>query len=148
MTLDAPAHPYTLIRARLLIDGVADAPLDRGAVLVENGRIVAVGRQEDVVPPEGPGVEILDYGDMTVMPGLVDCHTHLNGFGDGRPGEETAALADEVLTLQSARSARAALETGVTTIRENGAKNMTAFRCARQCTWGSWTGRACCCAAG
>jgi imidazolonepropionase-like amidohydrolase len=126
--VDASAHPYRLIRARRLIDGIADAPLDRGAVLFENGRIIAVGRQEDVVPPEGPGVEILDYGDMTVLPGLVDCHTHLNGFGDGRPGEETAALADEVLTLQSARSARAALETGVTTIRENGAKNMTTFR--------------------
>jgi imidazolonepropionase-like amidohydrolase len=82
--VDAPANPFTLIQARRLIDGIANAPIERGAVLVEKGRIVAVGRQEDVVAPEGPGVGILDYGgDMTVLPGLVDCHTHSTGSATG-----------------------------------------------------------------
>ena len=50
------------------------------------------------------------------MPGLIDCHTHHNGFGDGRKGEEVAALPDEILTLQAARNATACLFSGVTSL--------------------------------
>jgi imidazolonepropionase-like amidohydrolase len=59
---------------------------------------------------------------------MVDCHTHHNGFGDGRAGDELVTLPDEVLTLQSARNARTSLFSGVTTIRENGPKNTTMLR--------------------
>jgi len=59
---------------------------------------------------------------------MIDCHTHHNGFGDGRPGEDVAALPDEILTLQAARNATASLFSGVTSIRDNGAKNLTMFR--------------------
>ena len=59
---------------------------------------------------------------------MVDCHTHHNGFGDGRLGDTLADMPDEVLTLQSARNARTALFSGVTSIRENGPKNVTMFR--------------------
>ena len=59
---------------------------------------------------------------------MVDCHTHNNGFGDGRNGEDLAALEDEILTVQAAGNARRSLFSGVTTIRENGPKNMTMFR--------------------
>ena len=62
------------------------------------------------------------------FPGMVDCHTHNNGFGDGRNGEDLAALEDEILTVQAAGNARRSLFSGVTTIRENGPKNMTMFR--------------------
>ena len=62
------------------------------------------------------------------MPGLVDCHTHHNGFGDGRRADSLATLSDELLTLQSAHNAMRSLFTGVTTIRENGSKNATTLR--------------------
>ena len=62
------------------------------------------------------------------LPGMVDCHTHHNGFGDGRMGDDLTLLADEILTVQAARNARASLYSGVTTIRENGPKNVTMFR--------------------
>ncbi|MCH7745115.1 MAG: amidohydrolase family protein [Chloroflexi bacterium] len=119
---------FKLIKGGLLIDCRGGPPIENGAVLVQGSKIIAVGRAGDVAAPEGAQVETFDYPGKTVMPGMVDCHTHHNGFGDGRVGEDVAALPDEVLMLQSARNARASLFTGVTSIRENGPKNMTMFR--------------------
>lgn len=119
---------FKRITAGLLIDGKSGPPVERGAVLIQGSKIIAVGRERDVVPPEGAPVETHDYPGKTMMPGMVDCHTHHNGFGDGRAGEDVAALPDEVLALQAARNARACLYSGVTSIRDNGAKNMTMFR--------------------
>lgn len=119
---------FKLIHAGRLIDGRGGPSTEAGAVLVEGTKIVAVGRQGEIVAPDGTSVEVLDYSDKTVMPGMVDCHTHHVGFGDGRVGDEIATYPDEVLTLQAARNARKALFSGVTTIRENGPKNMTMFR--------------------
>ena len=114
-----------LIRAARLIDGKGGPPLERGAILVEGDTIKGVGTWESVVPPEGAPVQEINYEDKTVLPGLVDCHVHLNGFGDGRAGDDLALLPDEVLTLQSARNARAHLYSGVTTVRDLGAKHQT-----------------------
>jgi imidazolonepropionase-like amidohydrolase len=119
---------FKLIHAGKLIDGRGGPSTDAGAVLLEGSKIVAVGRQGEVVAPNGSRVELLDYSDKTVMPGMVDTHTHHVGFGDGRVGDEIAAYPDEILTLQAAKNARRALFSGVTTIRENGPKNMTMFR--------------------
>ena len=119
---------FKLVRAARLIDGISDGPTVGGAVLLQGGEIVAVGPQAGEAAPEGARVEVFDYPDATVMPGMVDCHTHHNGFGDGRLGDDLALLPDEVLTLQSARNARVSLFSGVTSIRENGPKNVTMFR--------------------
>ena len=122
------ADDFKLVRAGLLIDGLGGPPIERGTVLTSGSKIVAVGREQDVAAPEGATVEVLDYPDGTVIPGMVDCHTHHNGFGDGRAGDDLVTLPDEVLTLQSAHNARRSLFTGVTTIRENGPKNVTMLR--------------------
>ncbi len=119
---------FTLITADRVIDSLGGPPIPNGAVLVKDSRIAAVGQTADVKTPEGATVESHDYPGCTIMPGMVDCHTHHNGFGDGRLGDDLSLLPDEVLTVQSARNARASLFSGVTTIRENGPKNMTMFR--------------------
>ncbi len=118
---------YTLIRGARLIDGLGGAPLERGAVLMQGGRIRAVGTEEAVAVPEGAEAEVFDYPDKTIMPGLIDCHVHLVSLGDGRAGDDLARLPDEILTLQAARNARAHLYSGVTTVRDCGAKNRTTF---------------------
>ena len=123
MTRDEP--DFKLIRAARLIDGTGAPPVERGAVLVEGDLISAAGPEESVVPPEGADVTEITYDDKTVLPGLVDCHVHLIGIGDGRAGDELVTLPDEVLTLQAARNARAHLYSGVTTVRDLGAKNRT-----------------------
>jgi imidazolonepropionase-like amidohydrolase len=119
---------FKLIKASRLIDALGGPPIENGAVLIEGSKIRAVGRSQNVSAPEGASVETFDYIGKTIMPGMVDCHTHHNGFGDGRTGDELSLLPDEILTLQSARNARTSLFSGVTTIRENGPKNFTMFR--------------------
>ena len=126
--MEDPTQAFKLIKAGRLIDGNGGQLVEDGAVLVQGSKIIAVGPAKDVVPPEGATVETFDYPGKTVMPGLIDCHTHHNGFGDGRLGEDVAALPDEVITLQAARNARDSLFSGVTSFRENGAKNLTMFR--------------------
>ena len=119
---------FKLITAGRLIDAKSGPPIDNGAILIHGSSIVAVGRSGEISAPEGADVQILDYPGKTIMPGMVDCHTHHNGFGDGRAGDELTLLDDEILTLQSARNARSSLYSGVTSIRENGPKNYTMFR--------------------
>jgi len=118
---------FKLIKADRLIDGNGGPPLERGAILLEGDRIRSVGTEEAVVAPEGACVEEFSYQGATVLPGLVDCHVHLNGIGDGRPGDDLAKLPDEILSIQSANNARSHLYSGVTTVRDCGAKNRTTF---------------------
>ncbi len=69
----AAAEPERLaIRSARLIDGAGDTPLTDAALLVEGERIVAVGGPE-VIPD---GVPVIDLGAATVLPGLIDAHSH------------------------------------------------------------------------
>lgn len=123
-----------------MIDGTGAPPLDRGAVLIQNGRIRAIGTEETVLPPEGAQVKKYTYQNKTVLPGLVDCHVHLVGIGDGRDGDDLVTLPDEVLTIQAAHNARAHLFSGVTTVRDCGAKNRTTFLLRRAMEMGITVG--------
>ena len=119
---------FTILTADRLIDARGGPPIDNGAILLEGSTIAAVGRAADIRAPDDAPVQTTHYAGCTIMPGMVDCHTHHNGIGDGRLGDDLALLPDEILTVQSARNARASLYSGVTTIRENGPKNVTMFR--------------------
>jgi imidazolonepropionase-like amidohydrolase len=132
------AAPATLTRilAPRLIDGRGGPPLERAALLLEGSTIRAVGTEEEVRPPDGATVETLDYPDATLLPGLIDTHTHLNGFGDGRLGDDLAESPEELLLLQSARNARVHLETGVTTLRDCGSMRRTSFQLRRAIAMG------------
>ena len=78
---------FKLMRAAWLIDGNG-GPLERGAILVQGDRIKAVGTEEAVVPPEGVTLEGSSREHQLALPGLVDCHVHLIGMGDGRIGDD------------------------------------------------------------
>jgi len=86
-----------------------------------------MGRAADVRAPDGAAVDRRDYGEATILPGLVDAHTHLVAPGDGTLGDDVAKEDDDILLLQAAQNARTLLHSGVTTLRENGAKGKVAF---------------------
>ena len=117
----------TLITGKLLIDGNGGSPLENGAILIKGDVIEQVGSVDSIKLSPNANVKKINYKDKTLLPGLIDGHVHLNGFGDGRSGNDLALLPDEILTLQSAKNAQTHLYSGVTTVRDLGAKNRTSF---------------------
>ena len=131
---------FTLIKAGKLIDGNGGPPIENGVVLLENELIRYSGPAITVEIPQGRKYKTIDYSSYTVLPGLIDSHVHLIGLGDGRAGDELTKLPDEILTLQAARNATAHLHTGVTTVRDCGAKNRTTFELRRAMEMGMTIG--------
>jgi imidazolonepropionase-like amidohydrolase len=122
-----PAARFTLISAARLLDGRGGPPIGPAALLIEGERVADLGRAAEVHIPAGASVERRDYGAATILPGLVDAHTHLVAPGDGTLGDDIATEDDDILLLQAAKNARTLLHSGVTTLRENGAKGKVAF---------------------
>ena len=91
------------------------------AIWVEGERIKAVGREIDVLKEAPASVQILDLGDVTVLPGLIDCHTHLMARIPGGPDGYAVNLltkSQAYRALEGAANARATLEAGFTTVRD------------------------------
>lgn len=121
------APDYRLLIADRVIDGSGGPPIERGALLLEGDRIVRLGRAGEVRAPDGATVEEIRYDGGSLLPGYVDAHTHIVAPGDGTPGEGVAAMDDDTLLLIAAANVRRMLNNGVTTARENGAKNRVGF---------------------
>lgn len=111
------------IRAARLFDSRAGRLIDRPLLLVEDGLIAGV-ESGNAAPPEG--ATVIDLGDATLLPGLIDVHVHL-GFDGGRdPVAQMLADDDQTLLLRMAMHARRALQAGVTTVRDLGDRNYLA----------------------
>lgn len=91
------------IRAGKLIDGNGGAPVDNAVIAVDGARIAKVGPAAAVGIP--PDAEVLDFGDKTVIPGMVDCHVHIHSEGGPTPGMEFAVdLISKSLGLHALRA--------------------------------------------
>ncbi len=118
---------FTILKAARLVDGNGGPVAEQAAILLDGDTIKQIGTRETVQAPDSASAREIDYGDATILPGLVDCHVHLIGIGDGRAGDDLVTLPDEVLTVQAAQNVRKHLYSGVTTVRDCGAKNRTTF---------------------
>lgn len=119
---------WTVITADKLITGTDADPIERGAVVIRGDEIQAIGRQGEIELPDGPAVQTISAGPgQTVMPGMIDVHTHLTMPGDGTPYQTFMQRSDGVLLMQAARNARTHLLSGVTTIADTGARGRVTF---------------------
>ena len=94
---------------------------------MDGRQISAIGPSNQISAPDGSKVTVCDYGNSTILPGLVDGHTHMMAPGDGTHGDITGAEEDDILLMRALKNAKTFLAAGVTTARENGAKNKVAF---------------------
>jgi imidazolonepropionase-like amidohydrolase len=119
----AAAEPATVLRAARLYDGKSDAVASPGVVVVSDGKIVAAGASAQVPA----GARVVDLGDATLLPGLMDAHTHLSFESSldwkqdqldslKKPIAEQAIIATEY--------ARRTLLAGFTTVRDVGSSDL------------------------
>jgi imidazolonepropionase-like amidohydrolase len=108
----------TVVRPQLLLDVVTGELLPDRAVVIEGNRIVDVGGTGDV---PADGVAVVNLPGQTLLPGMIDCHTHLVGepdYGQGYAGVLARTGAQEALS--GARNARDTVLAGFTTVRDVG----------------------------
>jgi len=109
-----------VVRTRSLIDGTSQQPRPDQDILIRGERIEAVYRAGERALP--PGAQLLDLGSATVLPGLIDCHTHVFLQGEvAAAGGYDIQLLKFPASYRAARAvvaARRALEQGFTTIRD------------------------------
>ena len=109
------------IKSKRLFDGTTNPIVHDALLVIENGKISAAGPASRVVAP--PGARVMDMGDRTVMPGLIDAHVHMLSTGSVSSGEESRALTDHQAVLTGARNGLLALKSGLTTVRDCGDRN-------------------------
>src|SRR5882757_2577724 len=115
----APASPEKTIaiRAGHLIDGKADKALDNALIVIEDDKIVYVAAG-GAAPA---GAEVIDLSKATILPGLIDTHTHVLLNGDITAEDYDKQLLKDSIPYRAilgARNARIALENGFTSIRD------------------------------
>jgi imidazolonepropionase-like amidohydrolase len=112
----AAAAQVTAIRAGKLIDPDSGSILIDQTIIVRDGKIEGIGK--NLAVPSG--ARVIDLGRMTVLPGLIDCHTHLaDGAHETDPISQFKKTGAQV-ALESVPNARAMLESGFTTVRDVG----------------------------
>jgi imidazolonepropionase-like amidohydrolase len=113
-------EPITVIKAGTLIDGKSDSPRRDQIIVIRGNRIESV---TDAVSSKIPtGAKVIDLSGQTVLPGLIDSHTHIFLQGeDPADGGYDANILKQPLSFRAARAtvaARRALEQGFTTLRD------------------------------
>jgi imidazolonepropionase-like amidohydrolase len=117
-----PAGSRTLVRAGHLLDVKTGKILDGQTIVVTGDTISSVTASSAV--PTQPGDTVVDLGDRTVMPGLIDVHTHITGQPNFDPYFELTQT-DAKEAIQGVVNARTTLMAGFTTIRNVGAGGYT-----------------------
>lgn len=116
---EAKPAALTIIRAGTLIDGTNDAPRKSQLIFVRGDRIEKVTGSGATIPA---GAKVIDLSNATVLPGLIDSHTHIFLWGeDPKKGGYDANILKAGIALRAARATfavRRALEQGFTTLRD------------------------------
>ena len=132
----APPPGRLWIAGARLVDGSGAPARDGAAVLVEGGRIAAVGSSGDGVPE---GAAVVDAGGRTLLPGLVDAHAHVYPeLPRPRQGEEP--LSPSAAGHFLARELREALRMGWTTLRDVGSYGDQVFDARQAMRHGAFAG--------
>jgi imidazolonepropionase-like amidohydrolase len=109
--------PRLILRARRLFDACAGGIVEDLALEIQGGRIAALHLPQHVPP----GLPVIDLGETTLVPGLIDCHTHLLMRKDARSTSFGMILLTKPTAyraLEGAANARATLHAGFTTVRD------------------------------
>src|SRR5882672_4414761 len=115
----APKH--VVVHAGHLLDVKTGKLLSDQTIVIEDGKVARVGSSAEIKAPAD--AMLIDLSNTTVLPGLIDAHTHLTG--DPNFGYEQLGISIPRETLIGAKNARVTLQAGFTTVRNVGASGYT-----------------------
>ena len=115
-----PPATVIAVKAAHMLDVRSGALVDNAVVLISGERITAAGGKL-AIPA---GAQVIDLGNKTLLPGLIDMHTHLTGDPQDS-GYSIVAKSIPRVTLTGAKNARITLQAGFTTVRDVGADGYT-----------------------
>jgi imidazolonepropionase-like amidohydrolase len=119
--LEVKPSNIILLKAARVLDVRAGHYIEAAAILIEDDRVKEVGKDIDIEARSPKDATIIDLGRATVLPGLIDCHTHLMArVPDGPDGYALNLLtkSQAFRALEGAADARATLEAGFTSVRD------------------------------
>jgi imidazolonepropionase-like amidohydrolase len=122
LPLHAQNSQIIAIRAGRLFDSKTGKVAENQTILLDGEKISAVGPADQVQTP--PGAQVIDLSKATVLPGLIDGHTHVFGFGldgikpGGPPFADSIKDTREYRTLLALANAQKDLRAGFTTLRD------------------------------
>ena len=119
---EEPAKPktITLLKAARLVDTGAGVVRENQAVLIEGEKIKAVGATADLEKSLPPDTRVIDLAGATILPGFIDCHTHVTGQPKNYY-EDIFRRSPIDYAVTAHIYARRTLEAGFTTVRDVGA---------------------------
>ncbi|MEE8300903.1 MAG: amidohydrolase family protein [Candidatus Tectomicrobia bacterium] len=109
------------IRGKRLYAGTGDPTVRDAVVVIDDKRITAVGPATQVALPDD--IDVMDIGDRTIMPGLIDAHVHILFTGGEFSGQESRQATDNEALLIGVRNIQLGLKSGLTTVRDCGDRN-------------------------
>jgi len=128
-----------VLKAARLIDGTGAGVVNNAVVVVNDNTIVAVGTAASVTVPAD--AKVIDLGNVTLLPGFIDAHTHLIGRVLGDPEGEMSLVKDfeSFGAILSVQNARATLMAGFTSVRNVGASGRFDDMALRKAINEGWT---------
>ncbi|MGL4866363.1 MAG: amidohydrolase family protein [Cetobacterium sp.] len=117
---------YKILKSKKVYYGKNLDLLKNGAILIKKDKIVKIIEEKDLSQIQDLPAEIMDLGNLTIMPGLIDCHSHLNIDANIPEHLELLAWSNECeLTLISLKALEENVKAGITTLRCLGDKFYT-----------------------
>ncbi|MEZ4572861.1 MAG: amidohydrolase family protein [Thermomicrobiales bacterium] len=117
----------TYLAARIF-DGI-ETTIEDGFITIDNGAISAMGKKSDLGSAASSAT---DLGDATILPGLINMHTHMTFSADADVLGNALNDTHEMKMVRAIENLRKAIRSGVTTVRDCGAPNEVAFASGRR----------------